>query len=1052
MRKIISAGITILRFLASLTMAAPLWAQTAATVTTNAGGYSPGSLVEAVSIINNQGPGVIDFQFTGSGSITLSTAAPLSLTQSVTFQGLPASVIGQDTTQASLLFQQTLTQDTGTFLSLSNNGANSSGLDASVTAQSWNLYSTAGASITGGNGLGIVAAGSNGAAGGGGGQASVATDSLALGGSSSFFAGGGTGGIGGTGDPGILGGAGGGGGSVSMAVGNLSLDLSSGMTVKGGVGGGGGSAAGGTGGAGGDGGSAALTADSVTLNAASLLSVQGGAGGLGGASDVNGSNGDEGGASVSLGALYGTGSLIISGNDASLQIGAGSYSGGINGNTGLEKIGGGALTLSGFNQYTGGTTITSGTLSVAGNGMLGPGSVLNNNGLNFLDNASAQNLILQNNGAVSFGGNATAGNAVITNNFYLIFGGNSNGGTASLTTNNFGTISFRGSSLGGSSNITVNPGGVFDMSSHTGDLSVGSIAGAGYFDLGANSLTTGLNNLDSAVSGYLHGTGGLTKIGTGVLTMSGSGDYSGGTLLTDGILVVGGSSPLGTGAVVVTGGLLETDGAGLTYGVGGNYSQGPLGKWRVGLGGAAAGSSDLMAITGSAALNGTLDLADFGGLTAPAVGQSVTVMTASAVSGRFTLVDQSFAGMRFLPLYHSDSLALLSVVPSFAAVALTANQGAVGLDLDKFFGDGREYDLMLGLAAQAPSALPASFDQISPEAFTAYSQAAFQTAGLQSTFASQRLEQLRAQRSGRKLFSWEKKGEWPRFAADLSPAAEASMAPAPAGDGWEVFLNSSGGFLNVSDDGNAVGYKITTLGVTGAGMDRRFGENLAAGLLLGYGRSTISPGGGGNLTANGGQAGLYGTWFSGIFYADLFAMGGLNQYQSTRASFGGTASGSTQGTQYGGSLLIGCQWKKSEMTFGPWAQVQWTQVHWDAFSESGSLAPLTLAAQTADSVLGKAGMKAGGRWESGGLVWFPSLSAAWVSEFNDKGGSIQAGLGRGDSFTVAGPLVGQRGVAIGAGLGVGFSEDLQINLSYQGLLARTNLDSQQFSGALSLGI
>ena len=67
-----------------------------------------------------------------------------------------------------------------------------------------------------------------------------------------------------------------------------------------------------------------------------------------------------------------------------------------------------------------------------------------------------------------------------------------------------------------------------DFSGSTGlagdnKLSVGSIAGAGLFLLGANELTVGGNNLSTEVSGVITGIGGsLVKVGTGTLTLSGT--------------------------------------------------------------------------------------------------------------------------------------------------------------------------------------------------------------------------------------------------------------------------------------------------------------------------------------------------------------------------------------------------------------------------------------------------------------------------------------------------------------------------------------------------
>ena len=93
----------------------------------------------------------------------------------------------------------------------------------------------------------------------------------------------------------------------------------------------------------------------------------------------------------------------------------------------------------------------------------------------------------------------------------------------------------------------------------SGGMTAGSIEGAGNYFLGANELTTGLNNLSTTVSGVIAdggasgGTGGsLIKVGTGTLTLTGVNTYTGGTSVIGGTLAVG--DPLHPGAALAGGG------------------------------------------------------------------------------------------------------------------------------------------------------------------------------------------------------------------------------------------------------------------------------------------------------------------------------------------------------------------------------------------------------------------------------------------------------------------------------------------------------------------
>ena len=181
--------------------------------------------------------------------------------------------------------------------------------------------------------------------------------------------------------------------------------------------------------------------------------------------------------------------------------------------------------------------------------------------LQFFNNASAGNAIINMTGGTGasptqFFGTSTAANATITlsNGSDLNFRDSSRAGNATITTNNGSDVFFFGNSTGGEARFITNFGGCLDISGLLSDgMTVGSIEGAGRYNLGSKQLTVGLNNRSTEVSGEIDdggvggGTGGsLTKVGTGTLILSGTNTYTGGTTISQGTLQLGNGGTTGS--------------------------------------------------------------------------------------------------------------------------------------------------------------------------------------------------------------------------------------------------------------------------------------------------------------------------------------------------------------------------------------------------------------------------------------------------------------------------------------------------------------------------
>jgi autotransporter-associated beta strand protein len=197
----------------------------------------------------------------------------------------------------------------------------------------------------------------------------------------------------------------------------------------------------------------------------------------------------------------------------------------------------------------------------------GNATITNDNALFFFDNSSAGKAKITDNTntshsyAMEFRDSSSAGNATIVNYAVLNFFETSTAGSATIETLAGGKTLFEDNSDGDNAQLNTDSASTVDFSQSSGPagndrLTVGSIAGAGTYLLGADQLTVGGKGL-SRVSGPVEdggsngGTGAsLVKVGPGTLTLSHAGNtYSGGTNIEQGAFEVAAVRAAGTGPI-----------------------------------------------------------------------------------------------------------------------------------------------------------------------------------------------------------------------------------------------------------------------------------------------------------------------------------------------------------------------------------------------------------------------------------------------------------------------------------------------------------------------
>ncbi len=168
-------------------------------------------------------------------------------------------------------------------------------------------------------------------------------------------------------------------------------------------------------------------------------------------------------------------------------------------------------------------------------------SVLNNNAFAAGGNGASTSFA----GVISGTGIFTkSGGGILT-----LLGANTYGGSTTISA---GTVRLSGGSLPATTTLNLTTSGaMLDLNGNT--QAVASLTGAtgASVALGSGGLTTGSNNATTIFAGDITGTGGLTKVGNGKLTLSGTNSYSGGTTINAGTLQTETANTNGTGTIAI---------------------------------------------------------------------------------------------------------------------------------------------------------------------------------------------------------------------------------------------------------------------------------------------------------------------------------------------------------------------------------------------------------------------------------------------------------------------------------------------------------------------
>ena len=744
----------------------------------------------------------------------------------------------------------------------------------------------------------------------------------------------------------------------------------------------------------------------------------------------------------------------------------------------------GAVTFT--NSTTGGTaqitTADFGLTSFTDTSTAGAATLItNNNGqTQFASNAmgGTATMIVNDGGLLRFSNMATAENATITvnNNGTVLLQDTATLGNATVTIDNGGTVALGGFATGGDARVIINAGGTFDFTGLFGAATptAGSIEGAGTICLCNHVFTVGSNNLSTVFSGTIQngaplGTpAALVKVGTGMLTLSGSAHtylgattVNGGTLLvtgsilnSSGVIVNAGGTIGGTGqlpGVTINGGTLSPGNSIGTITINGNLTFVGAGNYLVEVSPTAA---DRTYVIGTATLAGTLTLVATGGTYT--IGKQYVLLNATGgITGTFTT--GSLAGLfgpaiRATVTYDGNNV-LLNLDPNaispFLPQGTTVNQRNVARAIDQIFQAGNAPAPFLSLFNLSQAGLLNALNQLSGEVGTGAALASFES---MRRFIGAMLDPWVGTRADNGV-----RGPALGFAADPAlPEAALAFAPMPTkaphvtfAQRWTAWAAAYGSHGKLPGEGVVIGshdLDIRTGGVA-SGFDYRLSPDTVIGLAFAGGTESFGLSGGlGSGRADVLQAGVYGSTRLGDYYLSAAALAARFDVSTERtATLPGvserlladfTAHGFAGRLEGGRRFLIG------NFRLTPYAAVQAQSVKSGAYAERGAVPgaafALTYDARTATSTRSELGLTLDGRVATiGGGALSLFARGAWGHELvrdNAINATFQALPGA--LFTVHGARPWDNAALVSSGFEWRLSERIALKAKLEGEIAR----------------